>query len=1102
MDKTKVKYRLDKSGDFIIENYSYAKAFSSFFPGIAGLRGVPLWAFYVNRGQAIASFGTKDKSGAILEFYPANQAYYLAPLKGFRTFIKLKKGAEQILYEPFRKNGCPYSASASSSMRINPYKLQIEETNLALNLTTNVTYMTIPEEPFAGLLRSLTLINNSKKPMPLDVIDGLAQIIPYAVNEWHQKHMSRTIEAWVRISNLSKKIPFYKLKVQPDDKPELEYVDRGNFYLAYQLKGRSARQLNVIIDPSIVFGRDADIGYAQNFARGDFSLPKTQRAEGKTPSAFAHSRVTVAPGEAIQIISLIGNIDTEKHINSLTKKIVSHNFLAKKLETNKDIIANLQNSIFTKSSSREFDSYAKQTFLDNFLRGGFPYSIATDKDPFVFYLYARKHGDLERDYNAFSLLPSYFSQGNGAYRDINQNRRNDVLINPNVAEDNIHTFINAIQPDGFNPLLIDGLMLYIISNKACQELLNKYFTKKSQRRAVDEFLKGGFTPGGLLGFLEKEASKPNSGTTSFLRSLLTISSKEDLIRPGEGFWVDHWTYNLDLLESYLSVYPDRLKSLLIDKKDFTFYDTDHKVLPRDEKYVYVNGKVRQFGAVEQDKKKNIKLLSLRKTDATKVHTLHGKGKVYKTTLLVKLLTLIINKGASFDPSGIGIEMEANKPGWCDSLNNMPGIFGSSVSETAELKRLILFVQSALDKLELPDNCKASMPDESYEFAHALKKTLAETNAFKYWDKAATLKEEYRKKVWLGFSGKNKDLNIVELKEILTLLLKRTNKALKKSLQGTSALPRTYFIHEAKRYRFIKQRGKNKLNRNGLPVVRVLEFKNRPISYFLEAPVHLMKVLKGLKERRSLYNAVKSSQLYDKKLKMYKINAPLKGMPFEIGRSMVFTPGWLENESVWLHMEYKYLLELIRGGLHKEFFQDLDKALVAFMDPNLYGRSILENSSFIVSSAHPEKSLHGNGFVARLTGATCEFVSIWLNMVVGKKPFSLDKGGKLTLKFSPVLPGRLFTKEASKDEFYFAENKKEEILIPKNSFAFSFLGKTLVVYHNPRRANTYGQGAVGAKKIILSPKKGKEVKIKAGVLSSYYARLVREGKIKQIDVFLG
>jgi len=37
---------------------------------------------------------------------------------------------------------------------------------------------------------------------------------------------------------------------------------------------------------------------------------------------------------------------------------------------------------------------------------------------------------------------------------------------------------------------------------------------------------------------------------------------------------------------------------------------------------------------------------------------------------------------------MGIEMEAGKPGWYDALNGLPGLFGSSVGETAELIRLI------------------------------------------------------------------------------------------------------------------------------------------------------------------------------------------------------------------------------------------------------------------------------------------------------------------------------------------------------------------------------------------------------------------------------
>ncbi|MFW6268496.1 MAG: hypothetical protein ACOC4G_00315 [Bacillota bacterium] len=53
------------------------------------------------------------------------------------------------------------------------------------------------------------------------------------------------------------------------------------------------------------------------------------------------------------------------------------------------------------------------------------------------------------------------------------------------------------------------------------------------------------------------------------------------------------------------------------------------------------------------------------------------------------------------------------------------------------------------------------------------------------------------------------------------------------------------------------------------------------------------------------------------------------MPDDIGRARAFTPGWLENGSIWLHMEYKYLLELIKNGLYEEFHNEMKNCLTSF-----------------------------------------------------------------------------------------------------------------------------------------------------------------------------
>ncbi|MDP3789935.1 MAG: hypothetical protein Q8R48_05990, partial [Candidatus Omnitrophota bacterium] len=343
----KYGYHLEESGDFVIENYDSAKAFSSFFPGIAGLHGIPLWAFYVNRGQCISSFGTKDKDGAILEFLPANQAYNLTAVRGFRTFIRVKDGKCPVFYEPFKESADKLSSDITTKMIISPVKLEIEEANIALGLKINVSYITVPGEPFAALARKLSITNIGSTKREIELRDGLPAIIPFGMTEWHAKHMSRTIEAWMRVLNADKNAPFYQLKVNPQDRPELEYIESGNFYLAYRApEGKKrAESLKTIIDPDIVFGRDGDISYPRIFAEeAHFNIPDKQKSEGKTPSAFCHARLSIPAGGDKKIVSVIGHVKNLKGLNALVPKVTGSLYFSGKLSENKEIIGRLVNT--------------------------------------------------------------------------------------------------------------------------------------------------------------------------------------------------------------------------------------------------------------------------------------------------------------------------------------------------------------------------------------------------------------------------------------------------------------------------------------------------------------------------------------------------------------------------------------------------------------------------------------------------------------------------------------------------------------------------------------------------------------------------------------
>jgi hypothetical protein len=120
-----------------------------FLPGIAGLYGKPLWSFYVNRGQCMASFGTSAKECAIMEFYPADTAYRRTSLEGFRTFIKIKGKGD--VYEPFAIHSTYDKRSPVQRLYISPHEFRIEEIDRKRALRCEAVFYTIPNENFPAL---------------------------------------------------------------------------------------------------------------------------------------------------------------------------------------------------------------------------------------------------------------------------------------------------------------------------------------------------------------------------------------------------------------------------------------------------------------------------------------------------------------------------------------------------------------------------------------------------------------------------------------------------------------------------------------------------------------------------------------------------------------------------------------------------------------------------------------------------------------------------------------------------------------------------------------------------------------------------------------
>ena len=431
-------------------DFNAARAFSSFLPGIAGEYGKPMWVFYTNRGQCISSFGVRDRNGAMLEFHPANKAYALTPLLGFRTFIRTARSGVPVCHEPFQATRDP---NVRQRLTIRPHEIELEEIHTALNLRIQVLYFTLPNENLPALVRRVTLHNIGAGSLRAAVLDGLPQIVPFGLEEKLLKQMSRTMEAFAEVRHVEQDLPFFKLKVEPSDKPEVAWIDGGFFAFTVH----DGRSVPVVCDPEQVFGTDTSLRTPLAFLADAGVDAHAGRRDTLTACALSQLACVLAPGACTRWESYYGQAPQWELALTLRQRVVADaHYGTARRNDNSALIARLGARFALLAGPPELDPYSRQAFLDNTLRGGQPVVIDGPRGARVFHTFTRKHGDMERDYNAFELAPSYWSQGNGNFRDVNQNRRSENFSYPAINACNIETFFNLIQIDGNNPLVIQS----------------------------------------------------------------------------------------------------------------------------------------------------------------------------------------------------------------------------------------------------------------------------------------------------------------------------------------------------------------------------------------------------------------------------------------------------------------------------------------------------------------------------------------------------------------------------------------------------------------------------------------------------------------------
>lgn len=1043
------EYKLEKD-TFIIENYDKKAPFCSFLPGLTGEKGIPVWSFYVNRGQCITSFGVSNKENPIMEFAPANVAYENTAVKGFRTFVR-KNGK---YFEPFFANP---SDNVERKMLIKKNSLTIVETDNDNLFRTEVTYFILPNEPFGAIVRRATFENLGDEA-EFEILDGMPRIIPFGVSGSDFSRMANLMRSYNTVGNLENKIPMFFNEIKGDDDAEVKRNVGGYYYMSFGESGLVCP----IYDPFAIFGEETSLVYPSVFAKKGLSEVESVKQHGtnKICACFVPVKATLKKGEKKTVTALCGYAHSPEFINAKAKYAANDEYIDEKLKSADELADIFTNDVDANTSNKLLDMYFRQCYLDNFLRGGYPFIFKGENDNKVVHLFSRKHGDPERDYNYFAIAAEYFSQGDGNFRDVLQNRRNDVLFHPEVSDFNILNFFSLIQFEGYNPLVVKGTTFTIKEGE--EENVKKIIDESVNSNANDifEIVSKKFTAGSLINGIYKCNAELKVSDEQFLGALLEKCDQNfEASTDKFGNWSDHWDYLLDLIESYKKVYPDKMSELLYDNREYKYFDSDLFVMPRSKKYFYNGKEPRQFDSFIIDSKKYERDYLLNDTNWLKTKD----GKVYKTNLIEKLLSLCVNKIALLDPCQMGIEMEANRAGWCDATSGLPSMFGSGMSETFELKNLCEFTISSIEA-----NLDKSIvvPIELLQFMLETEKAIDEkSKGFELWDALCNAKEKFREEVRYEISGETAKLDNSKVISVLKKYLNIINGGIEDAIAFGNGFCPTYIKYEPTEFDIVAD------NPGGYDHVVVHAFKPVAVAKFLEGPAKQMKYCGDPEKAEEIISKVKDSNVFDKKLKMYKTSESLANEGLEFGRIAAFTPGWQENESIFLHMEYKFLLAIFQAGAYEQFYSEMKNVFIPFCKPEIYGRSILENCSFLASSANPDENLHGRGFVSRLSGSTTEVISIWTAMFLGNAPFVFEKG-KLGLNLKPMLEAELF-------------NENGEV-------SFNFLTDNKVIVHNDAKVNTF---ELSPKYVVING-----IKYDGDIVWGEPAEKVRSGKNNTIELY--
>jgi len=743
-----------------ISNYNHMEPF---FTSVVS--NSDLWMFIWTNGGLSA--GRKNPDHALFPYYTDDKIRDNAHITGSKTIIIVYRNDKKYLWEPFSdKYEGSYKISRNCYKNIYGNKIIFEEINHELDITFQYSWSNSEQY---GFIKKSKIINNSEEEIPVEILDGIQNILPYGIQRRFQNEYSTLADGYKKNElETDTGLGIYSLSSIPIDKAEPSEA----------LKATTVWSTGIDVNKILISSRQLD-----DFRKGHEIEQKTDvRADRgayfintnlELDAGASHDWYIVADidKDSAQVISLNNKLKTENNLGieiekdiergtrALVKYVASADGLQKTADT-LNTFRHFSNTLFNIMRGGIFDNnyeIHKKDFIkfirnsnklvhknnQNFLSDlpeEINYNDLIDKSQkcddrvleklcyeYLPLTFSRRHGDPSRPWNYFSIEVKD-EKGNkilnyqGNWRDIFQNWEALAFSFPDFIESMITKFVNASTADGYNPYRVT---------------------------------RDGF---------DWEREDPDDPWAYI------------------GYWGDHQIiYLLKLLELSAKYHPQEIQELLT-KDIFTYANVPYKIKSYDD--IISN----PYDTIDFDYELQAKIENRVKKIGNDGKLIFSNSEnIYQVNLLEKLLVPILAKLSNFIPEA-GIWMNTQRPEWNDANNALVG-YGISVVTLYYLRRHLAF---CLDLFSNFDKGTIEISEEVAEwfssllaifekFKDLLKASISDENRKSILDELEIAATKYRNQIYSqGFSGKKSEIKTNSITKFFKISLAYIDHSIKEN----------------------------------------------------------------------------------------------------------------------------------------------------------------------------------------------------------------------------------------------------------------------------------------------------------------------------------